>query len=111
MSMNGHRKESREPRKESREPREKEREKEEEEHRREPRAHNLTNSGKHDRGAREGFWGPLDLTNRKSNAIWGEAGRGVSYPPFYGATHLSMGATSLSMECGSSHVAYSMIGC
>ena len=30
-----------------------------------------------------------------------------SYSPFYGATHLSMELVG----CGSSHVAYSMIGC
>lgn len=51
-----------------------------------------------------GDWGPLDLTNRKSNGIWGEVGGGVSYPPFYGASRVLVG-------CGSSHVAYSMIGC
>lgn len=48
-----------------------------------PGAHNLTFEGKYGRGAREGIWGPLDLTNRKSNAIWERWGGGVSYPRVY----------------------------
>lgn len=43
-------------------------------------------------------------TNKKSNAIQKQEGGGVSYPPFYGASRGLVG-------CGSSHVAYSMIGC
>nr|DAW15567.1 MAG TPA: hypothetical protein [Caudoviricetes sp.] len=67
----------------------------------------MTSQGNCGRASWEGIWGPLSLTNKKSYAIWGEGEGWVSYPPFYGATHLSMELVG----CESGHVAYSMIGC